>query len=176
MTKRWLILVAFAPACLSARAPTGPSRATSDTPRASAYAEIRVLDAETGRGVPLAELVTVNHLRFVTDNAGRVAFNEPGLSLSAMLSRRDVVPRTKCMILARLTPVALSSSDAVRFLTKGPHQWSHSGIRGCTFPRSFSHRSSRRCAVQAIPLSSADKKRRVPVNIRLHIGPFQKTL
>lgn len=45
----------------------------------SAWAEIRVLDAATGRGVPLAELETVNGLRFVTDNAGRVAFAEPGL-------------------------------------------------------------------------------------------------
>ncbi len=43
------------------------------------YAEIRVIDSETGRGVPLVELETVNNLRFVTDNAGRVAFNEPGL-------------------------------------------------------------------------------------------------
>lgn len=46
-----------------------------DTP----YAEIRVVDAETGRGVPLVELVTVNQLKFVTDNAGRVAFNEPDM-------------------------------------------------------------------------------------------------
>jgi hypothetical protein len=38
-----------------------------------------VIDAATGRGVPLAELETVNGLRFVTDNAGRVAFGEPGL-------------------------------------------------------------------------------------------------
>ena len=43
------------------------------------YAEIRVLDDETGRGVPLAELETVNGLTFVTDNAGRIAFHEPGL-------------------------------------------------------------------------------------------------
>src|SRR4051794_21394928 len=43
------------------------------------YAEIRVVDAATGRGVPLVELETVNHLKFVTDNAGRVAFHEPGL-------------------------------------------------------------------------------------------------
>src|SRR5215213_3893138 len=43
------------------------------------YAEIRVLDAANGRGVPLVELETVNGLRFVTDNAGRVAFHEPGL-------------------------------------------------------------------------------------------------
>jgi hypothetical protein len=52
---------------------------TGDDPRAVAYAEIRVVDARTGRGVPLVELVTVNNVRFVTDNAGRVAFNEPGL-------------------------------------------------------------------------------------------------
>jgi hypothetical protein len=46
---------------------------------AGTYAEIQVVDAATGRGVPLVELETVNHLRFVTDNAGRVAFREPGL-------------------------------------------------------------------------------------------------
>lgn len=42
-------------------------------------AEIRVVDELTGRGVPLVELSTVDHIRFITDNAGRVAFNEPGL-------------------------------------------------------------------------------------------------
>lgn len=46
---------------------------------AGPWAEIRVSDAATGRGVPLVELETVNGLRFVTDNAGRVAFHEPGL-------------------------------------------------------------------------------------------------
>lgn len=44
-----------------------------------AYAELRVIDDATGRGVPLVELESVNGLRFVTDNAGRVAFHEPGL-------------------------------------------------------------------------------------------------
>jgi hypothetical protein len=43
------------------------------------WAEFRVIDAETGQGVPLVELETVNGLIFVTDNAGRVAFHEPGL-------------------------------------------------------------------------------------------------
>jgi hypothetical protein len=43
------------------------------------YAEIRVVDAQTGRGVPLVEFETTNHLLFVTDNAGRVAFHEPDL-------------------------------------------------------------------------------------------------
>jgi hypothetical protein len=38
-----------------------------------------VVDAVTGRGVPLVELETVNGLKFITDNAGRVAFHEPGL-------------------------------------------------------------------------------------------------
>lgn len=40
---------------------------------------IHVIDAQTGRGVPLVELTTVNNLRYVTDNAGYVAFEEPGL-------------------------------------------------------------------------------------------------
>lgn len=40
---------------------------------------IRAIDAASGRPVPLVELETVNHLLFVTDNAGVVAFDEPGL-------------------------------------------------------------------------------------------------
>lgn len=40
---------------------------------------IEVTDAATGRGIPLVELRTTNHLRFVTDNAGVVAFDEPTL-------------------------------------------------------------------------------------------------
>lgn len=40
---------------------------------------IRVVDAETRRGVPLVELTTVNHIRYVTDSNGIVAFHEPGL-------------------------------------------------------------------------------------------------
>ena len=43
------------------------------------WAEILVTEAESGRGVPLVELETVNHLVFVTDNLGRIAFQEPGL-------------------------------------------------------------------------------------------------
>ncbi|MFO0810584.1 MAG: hypothetical protein U0746_18305 [Gemmataceae bacterium] len=42
-------------------------------------AEIHVIDAATGRGVPLVELVTVNQVKFVTDNAGRIALHEPDL-------------------------------------------------------------------------------------------------
>ncbi len=64
---------------LAAAAAAVPVPAAGDGPGGVPYAEVRVLDAETGRGVPLVELETVNHLRFVTDSAGRVAFHEPGL-------------------------------------------------------------------------------------------------
>lgn len=40
---------------------------------------ITVVDAATGRGVPLVELATVNNIVHVTDSAGVVAFSEPGL-------------------------------------------------------------------------------------------------
>lgn len=40
---------------------------------------VTVVDEQTGRGVPLVELRTTNHLRYFTDNAGVVAFDEPGL-------------------------------------------------------------------------------------------------
>ncbi|HLJ56468.1 MAG TPA: hypothetical protein VKT77_15625 [Chthonomonadaceae bacterium] len=40
---------------------------------------IRVVDAQSGRGVPLVELRTTNDIAFVTDSNGIVAFREPGL-------------------------------------------------------------------------------------------------
>ena len=43
------------------------------------YFEIQVIDAATGRGVPLVELETVNHAKWWTDSNGIVAFDEPGL-------------------------------------------------------------------------------------------------
>jgi hypothetical protein len=68
---RWLGVAALLLACGFARVaqPDEPSR----------YFAIRVIDEQTGRGVPLVELTTVNNLRYVTDNAGLVAFDEPGL-------------------------------------------------------------------------------------------------
>ena len=39
---------------------------------------VQVLDEATGRGVPLVELETMDNQLFVTDSAGRVAFNQPG--------------------------------------------------------------------------------------------------
>ncbi len=41
------------------------------------FFEIQVLDDVTQRGVPLVELETVNHRKFLTDSAGRIAFSEP---------------------------------------------------------------------------------------------------
>ena len=43
------------------------------------YFGVRVIDEVTGEGVPLVELRTVNGIRLFTDNAGWVAFYEPGL-------------------------------------------------------------------------------------------------
>lgn len=41
---------------------------------------IEILDADTGRGVPLVELETTHGVVYVTDSRGVVAFDEPGLS------------------------------------------------------------------------------------------------
>ena len=43
------------------------------------YFKIKVVDDQTGRGVPLVELRTVHHTRHYTDSNGLVAFDEPGL-------------------------------------------------------------------------------------------------
>ncbi|MBM3472433.1 MAG: DUF4185 domain-containing protein [Armatimonadetes bacterium] len=40
---------------------------------------IKVVDEETGRGVPLVELRTVNEVSYWTDSGGVAAFDEPGL-------------------------------------------------------------------------------------------------
>jgi hypothetical protein len=46
---------------------------------ASEYFTIQVIDAETGRGVPLVELLPQNGLTLVTDSNGIVAFDQPEL-------------------------------------------------------------------------------------------------
>ena len=43
------------------------------------YFTIAVVDEQTGRGVPLVELRTVNNVSWWTDSNGIIAFNEPGL-------------------------------------------------------------------------------------------------
>jgi len=43
------------------------------------YFTITVVDEQTGRGVPLVELRTVNNLCYYTDSNGVIAFDEPGL-------------------------------------------------------------------------------------------------
>jgi hypothetical protein len=48
-------------------------------PDASRPFAIHVVDDQTGRGVPLVELKTVNDVVFVTDSAGLAAIDEPGL-------------------------------------------------------------------------------------------------
>src|SRR5262249_30223087 len=51
----------------------------ADPGQGTSYFAITVVDGETGRGVPLVELRTVNGLRQFTDSNGVVAFHEPGL-------------------------------------------------------------------------------------------------
>jgi hypothetical protein len=43
------------------------------------YFAIKVVDADTGRGVPLVELATIHSVSYWTDSNGLVAFAEPGL-------------------------------------------------------------------------------------------------
>src|SRR3954471_8818768 len=48
-------------------------------PAGHEYFAIEVVDADTGRGVPMVELKTTNDIRCYTDSNGLVAFREPGL-------------------------------------------------------------------------------------------------
>ena len=45
----------------------------------SQFFEIRVVDRSTARGIPMVTLTTVDDVRYVTDNAGRIALFEPEL-------------------------------------------------------------------------------------------------
>lgn len=49
------------------------------TPSPGDYFKIQVVDAQTGRGVPLVELKTTHNVCYYTDSNGLVAFHEPGL-------------------------------------------------------------------------------------------------
>ena len=78
----------FAPAMSRLRPRRGPAvcptflllLAACTAPPASAdYFTILVVDDQTGRGVPLVELRTVDERRYWTDSQGLVAFHEPGL-------------------------------------------------------------------------------------------------
>lgn len=72
MTLRWLVL-------LSVWWFAAPHPAAEPKKVASPYFGIHIVDEQTGRGIPLVELRTVNDIRCVTDNAGWIAFHEPGL-------------------------------------------------------------------------------------------------
>jgi hypothetical protein len=54
--------------------------ALAPLPAAAQPFRINVLDEQTGRGVPLVELRTVNGIAHFTDSNGIVAFEEPGLT------------------------------------------------------------------------------------------------
>lgn len=68
----------FLVASLSFSEPT-PERTAAAASSSGAPFAIVVVDEQTGRGVPLVELRTVNQLSWWTDSCGVVAFNEPGL-------------------------------------------------------------------------------------------------
>jgi hypothetical protein len=67
-------VITAAPLAAASPAPEPPLPAPDPKPFA-----IHVVDAETGRGVPLIELRTTNDIRLVTDSNGIAAFSEPGL-------------------------------------------------------------------------------------------------
>lgn len=60
---------------ISALVAASPASAAGE----ESFFRITVTDAQTGRGVPLVELTTVNGIVHVTDSAGVIAFYEPGL-------------------------------------------------------------------------------------------------
>lgn len=62
----WLLIVVFLPVVQGAE-------------ESSTHFGIRIIDRQTGRGVPMVKLTTVNKISQFTDSAGWIAFREPGL-------------------------------------------------------------------------------------------------
>jgi hypothetical protein len=58
---------------------SGTEAQPTPTDTASRYFTMEVVDAQTGRGVPLVELKTVSNIRYYTDSAGLVAIDDPSL-------------------------------------------------------------------------------------------------
>ncbi len=71
----------FLGACLGWRLCVRHGSGAAERPASDStpYFAIRVVDDQTGRGVPLVELRTVNGIRLYTDSNGVAAFYEPGL-------------------------------------------------------------------------------------------------
>ncbi|MDG3002728.1 hypothetical protein [Paludisphaera mucosa] len=74
MTTSWIRAGAAWLAILAAASAPAEESASPSKPF-----RIVVVDEQTGRGVPLVELRTVNQILYVTDSNGVVAFDEPGL-------------------------------------------------------------------------------------------------
>ncbi|PQP90714.1 hypothetical protein CPT76_06290 [Paenibacillus sp. AR247] len=76
-----LLLVTMAPGVTPAQAAgsSAEQKAGSTLKKVQEPFMIKIVDAETGRGIPLVELKTTNNILYYTDSAGVVAFDEPGL-------------------------------------------------------------------------------------------------
>ncbi|OMF53880.1 hypothetical protein BK138_18085 [Paenibacillus rhizosphaerae] len=76
-----LLLVTMAPGVTPVQAAgnSAEQKAGSSLNQVQEPFMIKVVDAETGRGIPLVELKTTNNILYYTDSAGVVAFDEPGL-------------------------------------------------------------------------------------------------
>jgi hypothetical protein len=59
--------------------PASERRDSSLENHSDKYFQIKVVDRQTGRGVPLVQLRTTNNIRYYTDSNGIIAFYEPGL-------------------------------------------------------------------------------------------------
>jgi hypothetical protein len=77
---RYVVLMIMLPVLiLSCSAISSGQRSSPSGDSSCKYFKIQVVDRQTGGGVPLVELRTVNNIRYLTDSNGIIAFYEPGL-------------------------------------------------------------------------------------------------
>ncbi|MBL9122414.1 MAG: hypothetical protein JNG90_02195 [Planctomycetaceae bacterium] len=78
MSARCALTLVVAGSVVAGLLGAGPLAVGAEPPGGGhSYFRIRVVDDQTGRGVPLVELKTVDNVKYYTDSAGLVAFDEP---------------------------------------------------------------------------------------------------
>jgi hypothetical protein len=79
------------------------------SPQSSQYFTIKVVDDQTGRGVPLVELRTTNEISYFTDSNGIVAFYEPGL-MGQTVNLESGAPASRNASIASLARASIATA------------------------------------------------------------------
>ena len=133
-----------------------PCLPAGQTKSPSPYFAIHVVDAETGRGVPMVELQTTSSVRYYTDSNGLVAFAEPGLMNQGFGSAsRRTATNSSPMVSVSAAPRWKPSPAAARSLRLS----ASTSPSACTALRGREFTATRCCSAASRPSPSRSSMR-----------------